>query len=393
MKRSFCTLLLLILVGTAGCTTNNNVGSPGNDSGVADGSGQVARDVQAQPADAGPVAADAAAPDAVSVGKDAAQDSPPASVAPDAVSVGNDVAQESPLADATAPDAASVAKDAAQESPTADAASSDVASVTKDAAQDAPDPGATNQCQINADGTCSAVPPFISSCTPFFGYRYDEGTGCRSRVGMTLGCCTGNCVVMQGFLGGCYEVAMDGGTVPYIVWNTISSPRYVPPGVQACDPNSNASIHGASTWTCGSPRPDAAVPPDVPPVVLMTPTLPAACTTDGDCCVASDYLCTAVAYLVGVAEYDSMVASIAQVNSSNRDRSCVDCVTPAIQVQCEGGFCVGKKIPYSSAVRPLTRSHCGYLAPLDAGVAPTVSPHAVVDGGESSQTTWHCGSH
>jgi hypothetical protein len=90
-----------------------------------------------------------------------------------------------------------------------------------------------------------------------------------------------------------------------------------------------------------------------------------------------------------------MVASIAKVNSSNKDRSCVDCVTPAIQVQCEGGFCVGTKLPYSAAMRPLTHSHCGYLAPVDAGVAPAVSPHTVVDSGtgsDASRTTWNCGS-
>jgi hypothetical protein len=62
VKRSFCTLVLLIPIGTAGCTTSDNdAGSPGKDSGVADGSGQVARDVQAQPADA-PITADAAVP-------------------------------------------------------------------------------------------------------------------------------------------------------------------------------------------------------------------------------------------------------------------------------------------------------------------------------------------
>jgi hypothetical protein len=385
VKRSFCILFFLILVGTAGCTTNNNGGSPGNDSGVADGPVQVARDVQAQLADASPAySGDAAMPDAIGATKDAA--------APDAIGATNDVAQDSPSADAAVPDAASVAKDAVQDAPTADAVSSDVASVGKDAAQDAPDPGATNQCQLNADGTCSALTPF-TSCTPFLGYRYDDGAGCLSGVGTTLGCCAGYCE--RGPLSGCYEVETNGGTVSYIVWNIMSSQKYIPPGVQACDPNSNASIHGVSTWICESPRPDAAVPTDAPPVVLMTPTLPAACTTDGDCCVASDYTCTAVAYLVGLAEYDSMVASIAKVNSSNKNRSCVDCVTPAIQVQCEGGFCVGKKLPYSPAVRPLTRSHCGYLAPLDAGVAPAVSPHAVVDSGtgpDASRTTWNCGS-
>jgi len=66
VKRSFCILFFLILVGTAGCTTNNNGGSPGNDSGVADGPVQVARDVQAQLADASPAySGDAAMPDAI----------------------------------------------------------------------------------------------------------------------------------------------------------------------------------------------------------------------------------------------------------------------------------------------------------------------------------------
>jgi hypothetical protein len=120
---------------------------------------------------------------------------------------------------------------------------------------------------------------------------------------------------------------------------------------------------------------------------LMTPTLPAACQVDGDCCVAMD-TCTAMAYLVGRTEYPAMVASIP--STSSRIETCVQCIQPAVQVQCNGGFCAGEKLPISSSTSPLTISHCGYISVSDAGTS-TVSAHAAVDAGTAAgPSIWSC---
>ncbi len=209
-KRSSCTLLVSILAGAAGCAaSDNNPGRLGNDSAVADGSGQVARDTQAQPADGNPgYSPDAAVPDAASVGKDAAQ--------------------ASPLADAAAPDAASVGKDAATASPEA---------------------GATHQCQLNANGVCSAVTS-DTACTPFIGHRYDEGAGCYATAPTTLWCCAtaagASCAWPPNI--GCYQAATDGGTVVY----------WTPGGGEGCDQSESAKVTSAPP--CGTPLVDAAAP-------------------------------------------------------------------------------------------------------------------------------------
>ena len=95
---------------------------------------------------------------------------------------------------------------------------------------------------------------------------------------------------------------------------------------------------------------------------IMTPTLPAPCQVDGDCCVAMD-TCMAMAYLVGRTEYPAMVASIP--SSGSRTGTCLACIQPAVQVQCKGGFCAGAKLPISSgrahdlALRVHQRGRCG----------------------------------
>ena len=120
--------------------------------------------------------------------------------------------------------------------------------------------------------------------------------------------------------------------------------------------------------------------------VIMTPTLPAACQVDGDCCVAVD-TCTAMAYLVGRTEYQAMVASIPSISSGLE--TCLHCVPPAVQVRCNGGFCAGEKLSISSGA--LTTSHCGYISVSDAGTS-TVSAHAAVDAGAAAgPSTWGCG--
>ena len=120
--------------------------------------------------------------------------------------------------------------------------------------------------------------------------------------------------------------------------------------------------------------------------VIMTPTLPAACQVDGDCCVAMD-TCMARAYLVGLTEYPAMVASIPSAASQGM---CASCIQPAVQVQCKGGFCTGEKLPFSSNATSLMSSHCGYISVSDAGT----SAHAAVDAGTAAgPSTWSCSSH
>ena len=124
----------------------------------------------------------------------------------------------------------------------------------------------------------------------------------------------------------------------------------------------------------------------------MIPTLPAACLTDDDCCVAMDH-CIATAYLVGRTEYAAMLASIIEVDSTRL--SCMPCINPKVQVQCKGGFCAGEKELPNDEQGPLVASHCGYISVSDAG-APTASAHAAVDAGtgaDAGPSIWSCSSH
>jgi hypothetical protein len=143
---------------------------------------------------------------------------------------------------------------------------------------------------------------------------------------------------------------------------------------------------------------DAATLPDTPsgvnrdapavivPPPIMTPTLPAACKTSADCCVAMDG-CMATAYLVGKAEYSAMVGSIDAHNASAS--ACAGCIHPAVQVQCQAGFCVGEKLSFSADATAFDRSHCGLISISDAGPVSLASEVSVIDAG-SPPTTWSC---
>jgi hypothetical protein len=495
MKRSLFILLVSILVGSTGCTTtDSNVGSLGNDSGVADGSGQVARDVQAQPADAGPISSDAVVADVATVGKDAAPDSPAAlapdvadvtkdALTPDTKTVAKDAAPDSPLPDAAVPDVASVAKDAASESPEAGAAhrcqvsgntckaitpntecmpfigrlfdegagcysavdtilgccataagetcalptasgcyeSATVSTIAywtpyqwtaavemlpggqpcgsprygnvaaahpcspaaADAASAPPEAGAAHQCQLNADGTCSAVTP-NTACTPFNARRYDESAGCLATNWTTLWCCATAAGDSCGWPAatGCYQVAADGGTVTY--WTPALPPPSPPlPAGQACDQSTSAKVSSASVSLCAASPVDAAAPPDAHvPVSLPL------CATDDDCCVTVD-TCYGVATLGGKAGWGPVPGTHAAGDV------CPPCAAPAVQVQCRGGFCFGTRVGSfaPAGMEKLAVSHCGYIYPPDGGAAPAASPHAAVDAGLSYQTTWTGGSY
>jgi hypothetical protein len=386
-KRAFCTLLFPILVAGAGCTvTDNYVGSLAHDSGVADGPRQDASGAPAQPAD-GFIFPDGAAPDAASTVKDVAQESTPADRAvPDAVSAVKDAAPDSPSPDRAAPDAASAikdaapfspapdgavpdavgaVKDAAPDSPLPDGAAPDAVSAVKDAAPDSSEGGPAPQCQLNADGTCSAVTS-NTSCAQFFGHRYDDVAGCFSDEWTTLGCCAAasgeSCALPA--QSGCYQVAATGG----IYWTpALATAAVTIPGGQTCDETRNQVVPAAHPCR---------MPPDAGPLENLP-----RCGSDRECCVTVDW-CYGRAQLEGtdpgpVSQFPPGV--------------CLACIPPAIQVQCQGGYCVGTRLSIYDSSSRLLYSHCGYVAPPDAGAAHAVSPHAVVDGGQSYQTFWSCG--
>jgi len=76
------------------------------------------------------------------------------------------------------------------------------------------DTNPVHECQLNADGTCSAL-TVNTACTPFTGRRYDESAGCYATVETTLWCCAtaaGESCAWPPAIG-CVQVAADGGTV------------------------------------------------------------------------------------------------------------------------------------------------------------------------------------
>lgn len=88
------------------------------------------------------------------------------------------------------------------------------------------------------------------------------------------------------------------------------------------------------------------------------------CTTADDCCVVVDG-CRATAYVVSVTDR----ASAESLLSSAPNDACLKCVTPAIEVGCQSGICVGTEIPASTAAPTLRQNHCGSTS-AGAGGAP-----------------------
>ena len=155
---------------------------------------------------------------------------------------------------------------------------------------------------------------------------------------------------------------------------------------EECDANScTRSDAGCSGGAC--PTDAAADVQRDAPAILMTPTLPAACTTDADCCVAMDD-CLSVAYLVGTAEFSAMRESIANVNQHKT--ICASCINPSVQVECQNGLCVGETLPTKSTQSPLSASHCGFIDPLDGSTSRTAAPTPTVDSG-AARVSWSCG--
>jgi hypothetical protein len=131
----------------------------------------------------------------------------------------------------------------------ADAGVPDAAGVGQDAAPVSPEAGAAHQCQLSADGTCSAVTP-NTACTPFNGRRYDESAGCYATDLTTLWCCTtaaGDSCGGPAMIG-CLQVASAAGTVTY--WTpTLAGPSPQLPGAQACDQSESAKVTAAQPCT------------------------------------------------------------------------------------------------------------------------------------------------
>jgi hypothetical protein len=99
----------------------------------------------------------------------------------------------------------------------------------------------------------------------------------------------------------------------------------------------------------------------------------------------------ATAYLVGKAEFDAMVASLESVHVPYTP-SCLSCIHPAVQVQCQAGFCVGEQLSVYPLGTLVDKSHCGTIdtATYDAAIMSLASARSVTDGG-SSPTKWGCG--
>lgn len=81
----------------------------------------------------------------------------------------------------------------------------------------------------------------------------------------------------------------------------------------------------------------------------------ATCSSAADCCVVIDG-CLATAYVVTAGDYEEAI------ELANRPRNaCVGCISPAVEVRCEAGACVGVEIEdfESAAYRANSGDHCG----------------------------------
>ncbi len=107
----------------------------------------------------------------------------------------------------------------------------------------------TYQCQVNADGTCSAVTP-DTSCLPLRGVPFDQQADCLSGPEITLACAAWQTGTMGGLAAaeGCYQVPQDGGALVYRTDESdISDPLW---RSRVCDASLAALVSGAPA--CGS---------------------------------------------------------------------------------------------------------------------------------------------
>lgn len=103
------------------------------------------------------------------------------------------------------------------------------------------------------------------------------------------------------------------------------------------------------------------------------------CRSDDDCCTTVDS-CMGRVYLYSQGPGGSAPAIPPSTGM------CLPCMTPAIQVTCVSGQCVGTKVSnYPSA---LLKSHCGTLSLTDAGAH---APKKVDAGAPTTKSVWSCG--
>ena len=81
----------------------------------------------------------------------------------------------------------------------------------------------------------------------------------------------------------------------------------------------------------------------------------ATCASAADCCVVVDG-CSATAYVVARGDYEEGLRLAEQ-----SPKPCVKCMSPAVEVRCEAGACVGVEVGFDE--EPATYgSHCGGTA-------------------------------
>lgn len=114
-----------------------------------------------------------------------------------------------------------------------------------------------------------------------------------------------------------------------------------------------AAFAAISLVGCGGGSKDggAGLPADLVALVSQEQ----ACVTAADCCVAIDG-CLATAYVVAREDYERAVELAEQPGDA-----CVDCISPAVELRCEAGSCIGVEIedPTSAAYDANRGSHCG----------------------------------
>ncbi len=132
--------------------------------------------------------------------------------------------------------------------------------VPLDSSDDGGDSGGTYLCQVNADGTCSAITP-DTSCLPVQGALYDQAANCVSGTAGTLYCTAWQTDAPGGLAGGlaaaegCLQIPQDGGTLTY--WtpeSDISNPWW---RSHACDASLTALVSSAPACGSAPEAPDA----------------------------------------------------------------------------------------------------------------------------------------
>jgi len=80
----------------------------------------------------------------------------------------------------------------------------------------------------------------------------------------------------------------------------------------------------------------------------------APCTTAADCCVVVDG-CYAQAFVVAKGDYDKA----RKLADGLDDSMCVGCESPAVELECVDGACVGRQLDFEEASSGHWASHCG----------------------------------